>query len=65
MSDYEDKKNITSVAEKVENGEILTSSSEWYLGSDRVFFVTCLKNCDEIGKPIKICLNLFINTTLN
>ena len=34
-------------------------------GSDE-FFVTCLSNnSDKIGKPIKNCLDLFINTSLN
>ena len=53
------------MAENVESGEILSSSSEWKIGSNKLF-VTCLNvNSDKIGKPIKNYLDLFINTNLN
>ena len=59
------KKSISSLAESVESGKILSSSSEWNLGLDKLF-VMCL-NCDSKNK-IKLInnyLDFFINTSLN
>ena len=66
ISDDKSKKSVSSFEERVEIGEILSSSSEWETGSDELF-VTCLNNNSEykIGKPIKNYLDLFINTSLN
>ena len=66
ISDNKDKKGASIVVESVESGEILSSGSEWKIGSDKLF-VICL-NCDsenKIGKPSKTYLDLFINTSLN
>ena len=55
ISDNESKKSVSSLAESMESGEISCSSSEWKIGSDKLF-VICL-NCDsktKIGTPIKI-----------
>ena len=54
ISDDERKKSISRLAESVESGEILSSSSEWKISSDELF-VTCLNDNNEnkIGKPIK------------
>ena len=50
----------------MESGEISSSSSEQKIGSEELF-VTCLNDNSKtkIGKPIKNCLNRFINTSLN
>ena len=65
ISDDKSKKSISSFAESVESEEISASSSEWKIGSDKLF-VTCLNdNSDKIGKPIKNYLDLYINTNLN
>ena len=66
ISNDKDKKGVSSVAEGVENGEILSSSSKWILGLDELF-VTCLNDNSEnkISKPNKNCLDLFINTSSN
>ena len=65
ISDNESKKSVSSVAQSVEKGEISSSSSEWNLGSDKLF-VTCIKDDskNKTGKPINNYLNLFINTSL-
>ena len=41
IPDDESKKSVSSLAESVESGEILSSSSEYKIGSDELF-VTCL-----------------------
>ena len=46
ISDNESKKNVSSLAESMESGEILSSSSEWGLGLDNLF-VTCLNENSE------------------
>ena len=64
--DNKNKKSVSSFAESVESGEILSSSSEWKTGSDELY-ITFL-NCDsknKIGKPIKNYLDLFFNSCLN
>ena len=43
ISDDESKKSVSSLAESVENGEISSTSSEWNIGSDKLF-VTCLNH---------------------
>ena len=51
-SNNKSKRNVSSLAENVESGEILSSIFEWKLGSDK-FFVTCSNRESEnkIGKP--------------
>ena len=50
-------KRDSSVAEGVESGEILSSSSEWNLGSDRDLFVTRLNhNSGKTEELIKFTL---------
>ena len=66
ISDDEKKRSVSSVAKSVGSGEFSSSSSEWHLGSDKLF-VTCLNHDSENkrAKPIINCLNLFIYTSLN
>ena len=67
ISDYEsDDTSLCRVAESVENGEIMSSSSELKKGSQELF-VTCLNRDSKfkIGKPINNYLDLFINTSFN
>ena len=65
VSDDESKKTVSSVAVKVENGEISSSSYKWNECLDAIF-VSCLSdNSDKIGKPIKNYFDLFIDTSLN
>ena len=66
ITDNESKKSVSSLAESVENGEILSFSSEWKMGWDELF-VTCLNrdNDNKKGKLIKNYLDRFINTSLN
>ena len=54
------------MAESVESGEILSSSSEWNLDSDELF-VICLNHNSENKRaiPIQNCLDHFMNTSLN
>ena len=53
------------MAESIKSGEILSSSSEWKIGSDKLF-VTCLNRDSENKiKLIENYLDLFINTCLN
>ena len=58
-------KSVSSLVEGVKSGQILSSSSEWKIGSDELF-VTCL-NCGSESKikPIKNYPDLFINISLN
>ena len=58
------KRGFAENLESGESGEISASSSEWKMGSDKLF-VTCLDVCDKIAKPIKNYWNLFINTSVN
>ena len=46
-------------------GEISSSSSEWKLGSDKLFITCWNDNSENKIKPIKNYLDLFINTSLN
>ena len=64
--DEESKKSVSSIAESVESGEILSFSSGWKPGSDELF-VTCINNDSEnkIANSIKNYLDLCINTSLN
>ena len=48
ISDTEDQKSFSSVAESVNSGEILFSSSRWKIGLGRELFITCLN--DYSGK---------------
>ena len=66
ITDNESKKIVSSWEESLESGEISSFSSEWKIGSDKLF-VTCL-NCDgenKRGKPIKNYFDHFIKTSLN
>ena len=63
ISDDERKNSISNLAESVESEEISASSSEWKKSLDKLF-VTCLNNSENIAKPIKNWLDLFINTSL-
>ena len=47
ISDHECKKSVSNLAESVECGEILSSSSEWKIGSEELF-VTCLNEIEKI-----------------
>ena len=47
ISDYESKNCVSSLAESVESGEILSYYSEWKIGSEELF-VTCLNENSEI-----------------
>ena len=66
ISDNKSKNSVSSLADSVESGEILSSSSEWKIGSNKLF-VTCLNNKSEHikGKSIKHYLDLFITTSVN
>ena len=66
IPDNESKKSISSAAENIESGEISSSSSEWKIGSDKLF-VTCLNDNakNKIAKPITNYLDLLIKTSLN
>ena len=66
ISDYEKKKSVSSVAERIERKEISSYSSEWYLEMDELF-VPCLNNNSKniIAKTIKYYLNLVIKASIN
>ena len=64
ISNNESKKSVSSFEESLEDGEILSSTSEWNTGSDELF-VTYLNDNKEnkIRKPNRNYLDLFINAT--
>ena len=66
LSDNDSKKGVSSVAESVESGLIMSYSSKWNLGSDELF-ATWLNenNKNQIEKPINYFLDLLIHTSLN
>ena len=64
---YDKSKNsVFRLAESMESGEILSSSSEWVLVLDELFvtFLNCNRK-NKTGRPIKNYLDLFINTSVN
>ena len=65
ISDDKSKKSVSSLAESVESGKISSSSSEWKIGSDKLFVTFLNDNSESNIKPINNYLDLFINTTLN
>ena len=60
VSDNKSKNKAYSVAESVESGEVLSSSSEWKLDSDELF-VTCINknSAAKFSKTNKILLESF------
>ena len=54
MQIFEEKSNksIFSLAENVESGEISSTSSEWKIGSDELFFTCLSENSENNIKPI-------------
>ena len=66
ISNDKKQKEHLQLAESVESREISSSSSEWNLGLDELFVTRLHSNSKtKIAKPIKIYLDLFINTRLN
>ena len=64
-SDDKSKKSVSSVAESVESGEILSSRNEWNTGSNKLFVTYLSNNENKLEKSIQNNLDLFINASLN